>query len=81
MKYKPIPVKQAKEIAKKYGYDQVIIYARKVGDDGIEHMTTYGVDKDHCEAAAKIGDHLKYKVMGWKKDETIMDEDFRNGNG
>lgn len=68
---KPIPISAAKAIAENYGYDQVIIYARKVGDDPAphgEHMTTYGVNRQHCDAAARIGDHLKYKVMGWKKE-------------
>lgn len=67
----PISIKAAERIAKEYGYDQVIIYARKVGVDPEphgEHMTTYGVDKTHCEVAAKIGEFLKYKIMGWSKE-------------
>jgi len=65
---KPIPITAAKHIAKEYGYDQVIVYARKVGDAPDphgEHMTTYGVDRANCDAAAKIGDFLKYKIMRW----------------
>ena len=68
---KRIPIKAAQRIAEEYGYDQVVIYARKVGKDPNphgEHMTTYGVTKEHCDVAARIGDHLKYKVMGWKKE-------------
>lgn len=64
----PIPISAAKEIATQFGYDQVIIYARVVGEsrNGIaEHMTTYGKDKANCDAAAKIGNFLKYKIMGW----------------
>lgn len=64
---KRIPISAAKLIADKYDYDQVIIYARNIGEDGGEHMTTYGRTKEHCGAAAKIGDFLKYKVMGWVK--------------
>lgn len=67
---RPIPISAAERIAKDYGYDQVIVYARKVGDDPEphgEHMTTYGIDRAHCDAAAKIGDFLKYKIMGWTK--------------
>lgn len=62
----PIPIKDAKDIAKKYGYDQVVIYARKVGDfpDGGEHMTTYGVNKIHCDIAARMAKVLQ-KFMGW----------------
>lgn len=62
---RPIPISAGRAIADKYGYDQVIIYARKVGDDGIEHVTTYGINRAHCDAAAKIGNHLKYNVFGW----------------
>lgn len=65
---KRIPIKAAQEIAEKYGYDQVMIYARKVGEypnPHGEHMTTYGVNKAHCDAMAKIGNFLKYKIMGW----------------
>lgn len=65
---KRIPISAAKRIAKDYGYDQVLIYARKVGDEGGEHMTTYGVDRDNCSAMAKIGEFLKYKVMGWVRE-------------
>jgi hypothetical protein len=62
-----IPIKAAKEIAEKYGYDQVIIYARKTGEGGGEHLTTYGRDAAHCSVAARIGEFLKYKVMGWTR--------------
>lgn len=67
---KRIPIKAAQEIAEKYGYDQVVIYARKVGEDPEphgEHMTTYGVTDLHCNVAARIGDFLKFKIMGWDK--------------
>lgn len=65
---KDIPIAAAERIAKQYGYDQVVIIARKVGqapDPNGEHVTTYGVDKGHCDVAAHIGNFLKYKVMGW----------------
>ena len=61
-----IPIEVAKEIAEKYDYDQIIIVARKV--DSHEHVTTYGKNKTHCDIAAKCGDFLKYKIMGWYKD-------------
>lgn len=64
---KRIPIVAAKRIAQDYGYDQVVIYARRVGEDPAphgEHMTTYGVDKTHCGVAAKIGTTLK-RFMGW----------------
>lgn len=65
MKAKPIPVSAAKRVADEFGYDQVVIIARKVGDGGVEHVTTYGKDKANCDVAARIGDFLKHKVMGW----------------
>ena len=67
---KPIKIEAAKKIAKEFGYDQVIIYARKVGDEGGEHVTTYGVDEVHCDVASRIGDHLKFKVFGWDPETT-----------
>lgn len=66
MKTKDIPIKAAKSIAEQYGYDQIVIIGRKVGDSGREHCTTYGVDKENCDVAAQIGDFLKFKVMNWK---------------
>lgn len=72
MNMKPIPISAAERIAKKYGYDQVIIIARRVGDDPEphgEHVTTYGVTKAHCDVAARIGDFLKFKVMGWVRED------------
>jgi len=69
MKAKPIPIKAAERIAHEYGYDQVVIIARKTGDavdGGGEHCTTYGVDKTHCKIAADIGNFLKYKIMKWE---------------
>jgi hypothetical protein len=61
---KPIPITAAERIAKDYGYEQVIIYARKTGNDGTEHMTTYGVNPQHCNIAARMGRVLK-QFMGW----------------
>lgn len=74
---KPIPISAAEAIAKRYGYHQVIIIARAVdqpgshahASEGGEHVTTYGVDRAHCDVAAKVGDFLKFKVMGWRKEE------------
>lgn len=67
-KIRKIPIAAAKRIAEEYGYDQVVIYARRCADSPEphgEHMTTYGRDKAHCGAAAKIGDALK-RFMGWQ---------------
>lgn len=62
---KPISVRVAEGIADRFGYDQVIIIARKVGEGGGEHLTTYGSDQENCKIAARIGAFLKFKVMGW----------------
>jgi len=67
---KPIPISAAEEIAKKYGYHQVVVIARRVGENPMpcgEHVTTYGVNKKHCAAAAQIGNFLKFKIMKWSK--------------
>ncbi len=65
---KAIPISAARRIAESYGYDQVIVIARAVGQG--EHVTTYGKDKANCDVAARIGDFLKFKVMGWERDLT-----------
>lgn len=64
---KSIPIAAAKRIAMDYGFDQVVVFARRVGDEPApagEHMTTYGVTKVHCDVAAKMGATLQ-KFMGW----------------
>lgn len=71
---KPIPISAARHIANLYGYDQVVVIGRKVGespDPHGEHVTTYGVDKEHCQIAARIGDFLKYKVMNWVPEPSL----------
>lgn len=70
---RPIPIAAAKEIAERYDYDQVVIVARKVGgpkDEHGEHVTTYGRNRAHCHVAAQIGRFLKFKVMGWKEEQS-----------
>ena len=60
-----IPISAAKKIAIDFGYEQVIIIARKTGVGGREHCTTYGINKKHCDVAAKVGGYLKYEIMKW----------------
>lgn len=67
-----IPIAAGRWIAQKYGYDQVIIIGRRVGEKPEihgEHLTTYGRTREHCSAAAHIGDFLKHMVMGWTREE------------
>jgi hypothetical protein len=64
---KKILISTAKAIAEQYGYDQVVIYARKVGLGGREHITTYGTTKEHCDIAALMSKKLQ-QLMGWKSE-------------
>lgn len=64
---KSIPVSAAKKIADDYDYDQVVVIARKVGVG--EHVTTYGKTKEHCGVAARVGNFIKHKIMGWPEYE------------
>lgn len=68
---KRIPISAAAHIAREYGYDQVIIYARKVGEG--EHVTTYGRNRQHCDVAARIGNFLKYKIFQWVRETDSQD--------
>lgn len=61
----PIPLAEAKRLVRQYGYDQVVIVARKTGERGMEHVATFGADRKHCDIAAMIGDYLKYEIMNW----------------
>lgn len=57
-----IPIAAAERIGKANGYDQVIVFARRVGDDGLEWVTTWGKDSTHCAVAARIGAALRDDV-------------------
>jgi hypothetical protein len=58
-----ISIAAAERIGKDHGYDQVIIYARRVGEPGLEWVTTWGKDRSHCDAAARIGDAIGRQVV------------------
>lgn len=62
-----IPIAAAKRIAKDYDFDQVVIFARKHGDNGTEHVTTFGKSLADCEVAALMGNKLK-KFVGWPEE-------------
>lgn len=62
----PIPVESARAIALEFGWDQVIVIARRVGHG--EHVTTYGIDQAHAAAAAAGGNAMK-AFMGWPEAE------------
>ncbi|WP_211299480.1 hypothetical protein [Pukyongiella litopenaei] len=70
-----LPIREAKGIAERHGWDQVIVVARKVGENGFEHVVTYGVDAAHCEAAARAGMAIKHHVMRWPA--SLFDSELR----
>jgi len=74
MEEKPraIPVRAAREIANTYHYDQIFIIGRRVDDPisrGLEHVTTYGRNRKHCDIARRVGNQIKHKLMGWPEYE------------
>jgi hypothetical protein len=69
---KPVPIAAAKDIAHRFGYDQVVVFARRVGEPPEphgEHLTTYGINKEHCDVAALMAEKLA-TFMGWKAEST-----------
>ncbi len=77
MKTIPIPVMDAYDIARRFGYDQVIILARKVDTPehkGCEHVTTSGMDKAHRDSAARTGNFLKHRVMHWPEQAGVNEQ-------
>ena len=56
-----IPIKVAKDIAKKYDQQQVILVT---WDKGTTHVVTYGKTLTDCEQAAQGGNFVK-KALGW----------------
>lgn len=79
-----VPVSAARHIAEAYGFDQVIVIARRVGeapDPFGEHVTTFGRNAEHCGVAARVGNFLKHRIMGWPEHEVppaelpVIDED------
>lgn len=58
-----IPIAAAKEFAKKYGKDQVIILCYD-NETETQWITTYGKTIKDCELAARSGNNLK-RFMRW----------------
>lgn len=61
---KNVPIKVAEDLGKGFGYDQVIIhlYDHKTG---VQQVTTWGSNKEHCENAGLGGDAIK-KLLKWE---------------
>lgn len=72
---KKMPIAAAKEIAKKYDKDQVIIltWDRKTGTTWV---TTYGKTLVDCEQAAVGGNRIKKQILKWP-DELCQDKPAR----
>lgn len=63
---KPIGIKAAEAIAEVYGYDQVIIYGRQIGEGGIESMITHGIDPNQSELTRILMGEKLRQFMGWE---------------
>lgn len=75
MNAKPIPISAARRIAEAYGYEQVVVIARRTGAEGVEHVTSYGINKVHCDVAGRIAGFLKHKIMEWPVDLAALLEE------
>lgn len=51
-----IPIKAAKEIANKFGFTHIIIFAY---NPDLQHITTYGKSVEACDEAAVFGNKIK----------------------
>jgi hypothetical protein len=61
-----IPIKEAKRIAKLYGWDEVIL----IGQTGNkQHVTTFGKTIGDCFRAAMNGNLIKRNLFGWPEAE------------
>ena len=56
-----LPIKSLKELANKYNYDVVVVYA---WDDEMQHIATWGRNIKQCDQAAQWGNMMK-DVLGW----------------
>jgi hypothetical protein len=64
---KRIPIRVARDIAKEFDLDQVIVLAYERDAEKQEQMThvvTYGKSVDDCVQAAEGGNKLK-RMLGW----------------
>lgn len=53
-----LPITALKELAQKYGYSHVIVYAYD-SKDRMQHIATYGRTITECDQAAQFGDMMK----------------------
>ena len=67
-----IPIKAAKEIAKKYRYDQVIILAMNIAEN-IQSVTTFGKSVVDADQACRGGNYIKRKILGWPANKCLAE--------
>ena len=60
-----LPIKALKELANKYNYSVVVVYAYDV-DGKISHVATWGRTIKLCDQAAQWGNMMK-DALGWPK--------------
>lgn len=70
-KYKRVPITAAREVAKKYDKQEIVILAIDREFNKI-HITTYGVSKHYCLNAEITGDFLT-EVLGIRKPKKYFD--------
>jgi len=69
-----IPIKTAKDVAKKYRYDQVIILALN-NEKNVQHVTTFGkstVDADQA-SQSQGRNYIKRKFLGWPANDCLAE--------
>ena len=60
----------ARLVARLFGYDQVLIVGRRVGNDPDphgEHVTSFGTTNANKFAAAALSYSAQEKLLGWKQ--------------
>jgi hypothetical protein len=67
MNKKSIPITAVKELAKKYGYTQIVVHGYD-GETGTESVATWGKTIADCENAARGGNAVK-KLLGWPEEQ------------
>jgi len=64
---KRIPIKAAKDVAKKYGMSRVVLVFFESDENqqlGPQHVVTWGRTYRDCVEAARLGNRFK-RVLGW----------------
>lgn len=67
-KYKSITIKAARDIAKQFDKDQVIILTWDKAYN-TTHVTTYGKSIVDCEQAATGGNLIKRQILKWPEEK------------